>query len=261
MSRGPADALTVGSWLRRSARLWGRAQRLLVFPLVAAALELVATLPAALAAGEAGDFTTYAGYAVTLDERLVDALGGTVEISAGEWAGLAAWLVASQIVFAWATTAFARSLMEGRVVRRPPVAVLARVAALYLGASVISLPIFVLAGSDAGVLPALALWSVFTAALLVADYAIAIDGVGLRQAVASNLATLRRTPLVALAGFWLVFATALLVDALFDRTIADADDVFPPFLAAAALAHGLRAYLVDCALIVLYLGDRETSVS
>ena len=41
------------------------------------------------------------------------------------------------------------------------------------------------------------------------------------------------------------------------RQIADAEDVFPLFLVAAALASGVRAYVADCALITFYLGGRE----
>ena len=44
---------------------------------------------------------------------------------------------------------------------------------------------------------------------------------------------------------------------LFDEQIADADEVFPLFLVAAALASGVRAYLADCALISFYLGNRD----
>jgi hypothetical protein len=258
VARGPAAALTLRAWLHRSAHFWARAQRLLVFPLAAAAVALLATVPAALAAGEAGGFTTFAAYAVSIDERIVDGLDGAVSPGTDEWILLGAWLVVAQLVHAWATAAFTRSLVERRVVVVPPAAVLARIAVLYLAAAGISLPVFLLGGSDAGAAAAsLGLWVVLTVGLLVADYAIAIDELTLRDAVRASLATLRRSPAAAAMAFWLLFASALLVDSLFDDTIAEADDVFPPFLLAAALAHGLRAYLLDCSLIALYLGERD----
>ncbi len=257
MARGPAAALTLRAWLRRSAHLWGRAQRLLVFPLAAAAVALLAALPAAVAADEAGGFTAFAGYAVSIDERIVDGLDGVVSPGTGEWIFLGAWLVLTQLAFAWATAAFTRSLVDRRVVVVPPGAVLARIAVLYLAAAAVSLPVFLLGGSDDGAAVAFALWIVLTVVLLVADYAIAIDELTLREAVRASLATLRRSPAAALAAFWLLLASALAVEALFDETIAEADDVFPPFLLAAALAHGLRAYLLDCSLIALYLGERD----
>jgi hypothetical protein len=257
VSRGPAAPLTVGDWLRRSAHLWGTAQRLLVFPLTASTFVLLAALPAALVAGEADDFTEYAGYAVSMDERILDGLDGTVSPSTGEWIALAAWYAVVPLVAAWATAAFTRSLVEARLVRVPPLQTFVRIAVLYLAAAAISLPVGLLATADDGALPALVLWTLLTVPLLVADYAIAIDELTIVASIRASLGTIRARPFATLAAFWLLYATLFLVDVLFDQSIADADDVFPPFLLAAALAHGLQRYVVDCSLIALYLGDRE----
>ena len=90
-----------------------------------------------------------------------------------------------------------------------------------------------------------------------ADYAIGIDELGVVQAIRASSPACAARPAVALFAFGLVYARGASSSLLFDEQIEDADEVFPLFLVAAALAHGVRAYLADCALISLYLGIRE----
>jgi hypothetical protein len=254
----PADALTVGSWLRRSGHLIARAQRLLVFPLTYATISLLITLPAAFAAGAGDTFTDVAQYAVQVDERLLDGLGGDVDVDALEYALLALALVVVPLSQAWLTGCFMRSLVLGRVVRFPGWPVFARLAVFYTALVPLALGLSALARVD-GATAFVALVGVVALAVptITADYAIGIDELGIPAAIRASVATVRRSPALALLAFWLVYLSGAIVAVLFDQQIADADEVFPLFLVAAALASGVRAYLADCALITFYLGGRE----
>ena len=256
----PADALTVGSWLRRSARLIARAQRLLVFP---------STVRRDLAADHApGGVRRRRGRHLhrrrtvrrQVDERLLDGLGGDVDVDALEYALLALALVVVPLSQAWLTGCFIRSLVLGRVVRFPGWPVFARLAVFYTALVPLALGLSALARVD-GAAAFVALVGVVALAVptITADYAIGIDELGIPAAIRASVATVRRSPALALLAFWLVYLSGAIVAVLFDQQIANADDVFPLFLVAAALASGVRAYVADCALITFYLGGRELS--
>jgi hypothetical protein len=254
----PADAITVGSWLRSSGRLIARAQRLLVFPLLAAAIALLITVPAAIAAGADDSFTDLAKYMVQVDEHLLDALADEAPADGLEYALIGLALVVRPLSQAWLTGCFMRSLVLGRVVRFPGWPVFARLAVFYTALVPLTFGLAALARVE-GPAAFLALAGVVLLAVptITADYAIGIDELGIVAALRASVATVRRSPAVALFAFWLVYLSGVLVALLFDEQIADADEVFPLFLVAAALANGVRAYLADCTLISFYLGNRE----
>ena len=258
MPDAPADAITVGSWLRRSGQLIARAQRLLVFPLSVATISLLITLPAALAAGAGDSFTEIAKYAVKVDEQLLDGLADEVSVDALEYALIGLVLIVRPLSQAWLTGCFLRSLVLGRVVRFPGWPVFTRLALFYTALVPLTLGLAALARVE-GPAAFLALAGVVVLAVptITADYAIGIDELGVVQAIRASIASVRRAPGVALFAFWFVYASGVLVSLLFDEQIADADEVFPLFLVATALASGVRAYLADCALISFYLGNRD----
>lgn len=258
MPDAPADALTVGSWLRSSGHLIARAQRLLVFPLLAAAIALLITLPAAIAAGADDSFTDIAKYMVQIDEHLLDGLADEVPVDGLEYVLIGLALVVRPLSQAWLTGCFMRSLVLGRVVRFPGWPVFARLAVFYTALVPLTFGLAALARAE-GPVAFLALAGVVLLAVptITADYAIGIDELGIVAALRASVGTVRRSPAVALFAFWLVYLSGVLVALLFDEQIADADEVFPLFLVAAALANGVRAYLADCALISFYLGNRE----
>lgn len=258
MAGGTAHAPTAGDWLRETARLAGRSQRLLVFPLALAILAYAVAVPAAVAAGADTSFSALARYVVGLDGRLVDALDGTVEPSTAEWALLGAAIVLESLAAAWLLGAFVRSVVEGRVVRFPGLATFVRLAVFYAAFSALFLPIAVLAGAGAGweVLALLA-YAVLSVAIVVADLVIVIDDAPIRHGVVGSVRIVRTRPGLAVLAFVLAFTLGTLAVALFDDAIEDAEEVFPPFLVAAALAHGVVLYVVNCALIALLLGVRE----
>lgn len=258
MPDAPADAITVGSWLRRSGQLVARAQRLLVFPVSVAAIALLITLPAAFAAGAGDSFTDLAKYAVQVDEQLLDGLADEVSVDALEYALIGLVLIVRPLSQAWLTGCFLRSLVLGRVVRFPGWPVFARLALFYTALVPLTLGLAALARVE-GPAAFLALAGVVVLAVptITADYAVGIDELGVVQAIRASIASVRRAPGVALFAFWFVYASGVLVSLLFDEQIADADEVFPLFLVATALASGVRAYLADCALISFYLGNRD----
>jgi hypothetical protein len=258
---GTATAPTAGEWLRDAARLAGRGQRLLVFPLALAIVVYAAAVPAAIAAGADTSFSALARYVVDVDGRLVDALDGTVEPGTAEWVLLAANVVLQGLAGAWLIGAFVRSLVEGRVVRFPGLATFVRLAVFYIGFSALLAPIIALAGGGGGWdLVALLVPVVLFVATMFTDLVIVIDDAPIRRGLLDSARVVRTRPGLALLAFVLSYSLWALAVFLFDDAIEDAEEVFPPFLVAAALAHGVVLYVTNCALIALLRGVREHAV-
>ena len=149
--------------------------------------------------------------------------------------------------------------MLGRVVRFPGWPVFARLAVFYTALVPLTVGLAALARVE-GPAAFLALAGVVVLAVptITADYAIGIDELGIVPGASG-----RASPASAARPAWRsspsgsCTSSGVLVALLFDEQIADADEVFPLFLVAAALASGVPAYLADCALISFYLGNRE----
>jgi hypothetical protein len=231
---------------------------LLVFPLALAILSYAAAVPAAIAAGADTSFSALARYVVSVDGRLVDAVDGTVEPSTAEWVLLAVQVPLEGLAAAWLVGALVRSLVDGRVVRFPGLATFLRLAAYYTAFAALLVPLAALTGAGAG-WGAVAFLSyvVLALATLFADLVVIVDRVPVRHGIVASVRVVRTRPALAVLAFALTFALGLLAAALFDDAIADAEEVFPPFLVAAALAHGVVLYVVNCGLLTLLAAVRE----
>lgn len=231
---------------------------MLVFPLALSILVYAAAVPAAIAAGADTSFSSLARYVVSVDGRLVDAVDGTVEPSTAEWVLLGLGVPLEGLAAAWLVGALVRSLVDGRVVRFPDPATFVRLAVYYTAFAGLLVPLGALAGAGAGGSAlALVLYTVLVIATLFADLVVIVDRVPIRHGLVASVRVVRTRPALALLAFALLFTLTTLTFELFDVDIESADEVFPPFLVAAALAHGVVLYVTNCGLLTLLAGVRE----
>jgi len=252
VARDRRQAPPVAALGPRIRRLLADNQRLIAFPVLERALELVAYLPLLLTLGGVETFSDYARAEAT-DAGTTRVLEDGTAVGTASLVAFAAAVVGAALVSAYLRGGFLRSFDTTRTTTRPEAGLVARLFALYLGSLVVSLLVRAVVPVEAQLLLILAI----AVPTLFADYAIAFDGAGvldgLRRSARFYLTHLGRSLLATFALLLAFMATY----GVFNGAMEGAESVFPPVLLALILAVGLLQYASDCVLIGIY-ADRET---
>jgi hypothetical protein len=251
MARDQAGTPAFDAWARRAGHLIASNQRLLLFPVLSAILQLVAFVPVVAVTRPAFSLDRFGQDVSFAESRVGDILGGSPRPA--DAVVVACYLAAAVAIQAWLGASFIRSIGWGGLVWLPGWRPVARLAVLYALA--------VAAGYALGAAPALTLVLLpFTFVVFgYADYAVVLEDRNPWSAIRRSLEVAARTPLPSILIFSAAFVADVVVLGLFATPLHDETHVFVPFLLSYALINALAAYVTDCALIAVLLEVRGLS--
>lgn len=230
-------------------------ERLLLAALGLTVIEIVALLPLVESLHR---FTSFVDTVTALVSGIeTDGLKAALDGSASSALTLAFGIVAGSLVIAALRVSYLQALVVRSGLPRPQ---LRRVLWMTL-LTAATTSILTVSGYSNGI--ALLVWIGLTIVTLYADYAIALDGRSLPEALRVSAITMRARARPTIAMLILIFWVELLIELLFQPVF---DNQATPISATLlVVALGIRTFVTDCALVTIYrstpLDDQPTTIS
>ena len=254
VSTPAADDSPGRRWLLLTGRLLRSNERLLLLPILAAAVDAALSLPLLASLDDRLPSLLAFTREVLEQARLADVLDDPSAAGARTLVVLGGYVAASALVGGILDAVFLRSLRSDRppagepLMRRPEPALVRRLVGWQLGLSIVLLGALMLLPRGVWLLAQIAI----ELPTLFVEYAVVFEGLSVGAAVARSARFVRGAlGRSILAWFAILFAQLALYDLLYGG-LRGADGVWAPYVVAVVLALGLMRYAVDCVLVALF---------